>query len=102
MCIAFFIFFAFIIYGHFFQVLEVGATFAIFSWEFDKREIGKIDTKIRGEFMGFKIQFWEENLREYTIREQDIGPDSAENTTGNVFTVKNYCRLNTCFIYSYS
>ncbi|XP_012943169.1 neuroglian isoform X3 [Aplysia californica] len=70
------------------QVIEIGDTYAVFTWDFLKSEIGKRNTKIRGQFMGFKIQFWEENYKIFTIREEDIGPDSATNTTGNTFRAR--------------
>uniref|UniRef100_A0A0B7A4I7 Neuroglian n=1 Tax=Arion vulgaris TaxID=1028688 RepID=A0A0B7A4I7_9EUPU len=63
----------------------IGDTFVIFTWDFDKSEIGKVNSRIRGEFRGFKIQFWEQNQRAQTVREFDIGPESKDNTTGNTF-----------------
>ncbi|CAL1541881.1 unnamed protein product [Lymnaea stagnalis] len=69
-------------------VEEVGDTYAVFKWDFDKSEIGKARSRIQGEFKGFKIQFWEQNQRALTVREQDIGPESAQNTTGNTFTAR--------------
>ncbi|BFZ08082.1 hypothetical protein BsWGS_11121 [Bradybaena similaris] len=67
---------------------EVYDSYVIFQWDFDKSEIGKVNTRILGEFRGFKIQFWEQGRRPQTVREFDIGPDSQDNTTGNTFRAR--------------
>uniref|UniRef100_A0A2C9KWE9 Neuroglian n=1 Tax=Biomphalaria glabrata TaxID=6526 RepID=A0A2C9KWE9_BIOGL len=71
-----------------FLVEEEGDTYAIFSWEFDKSEVNKTQSRIRGEFKGFKIIFWEQNQKALTVREQDVGPDVVKNATGNTFTAR--------------
>ena len=57
-------------------MISVSDTSATFTWTFPRSEIDKVNSRIRGEFRGFKIQFWEENNKQYTLREEDIDADS--------------------------
>ncbi|XP_059166690.1 neuroglian-like isoform X2 [Physella acuta] len=70
-----------------FEVEQVNDSYAIFKWDFDTNELQKQNSRLRGMFRGFKIQFWEQGQRVLTVREQNIGPESALNT-GNTFTAR--------------
>ncbi|ESP02510.1 hypothetical protein LOTGIDRAFT_138283 [Lottia gigantea] len=75
-----------------FQTVMINDTSATVSWSFDLNTIGMLDTPIRGEFKGFKIQYWQENFKEYTIREYDVtAEESLKHAQGNTITavVKN-------------
>ncbi|XP_059160211.1 neuroglian-like isoform X2 [Physella acuta] len=63
---------------HSLAVLEVGPQTVLLQWNFDKSQIGKTDSRIRGQFMGFKVQFWAEGLRGETIREVDVRPKDLD------------------------
>ncbi|KAH9519485.1 hypothetical protein Btru_002827 [Bulinus truncatus] len=65
-------------------VLDVNSESVTFQWKFDSKEIGKTDSKIRGEFMGFKVQFWLEGNRHETIRDVDIRPSELD-TQFNIY-----------------
>ncbi|GFS23806.1 neural cell adhesion molecule L1-like protein [Elysia marginata] len=67
------------------QVESTGDTFAKLVWDFPKSEIGKPGTRIRGEFRGFKVQFWERGRRPLTAREVDFEPDEIESLSGDTF-----------------
>ncbi|CAL1532139.1 unnamed protein product [Lymnaea stagnalis] len=68
------------------KALDVSSDTLTLQWKFDSAEIGKVDSKIRGQFMGFKIQFWEQGLRGETIRDVDVRPGdlSPQGDTYNV------------------
>ncbi|BFZ07496.1 hypothetical protein BsWGS_10534 [Bradybaena similaris] len=62
---------------------------AVFTWTFDRSEIGKVRSKIQGEFRGFKVQFWEQNRQSETIREYNVPPeDVLGNDTSNTFRAR--------------
>ncbi|GFO23158.1 neuronal cell adhesion molecule, partial [Plakobranchus ocellatus] len=65
-----------------------GDTFVDLTWDFDKSEIGKLNTKIRGEFRGFKVQFWESNRRPSTAREIDLEPNEVESISANKYRAR--------------
>lgn len=69
------------------QVEKTGDTYAVLVWDFPKSEIGKKNTRIRGEFRGFKVQFWEQGRRPLTAREVDFEPEDLESLSGDVFRV---------------
>ncbi|KAI8742897.1 neuroglian [Biomphalaria glabrata] len=71
-----------------FSVEEEGDTYAIFRWEFETSEVGKYQSRIRGEFKGFAIIFWEENNKELTVREHDVSSDVLKYASMNTFTAR--------------
>ncbi|XP_055880517.1 neuroglian-like isoform X3 [Biomphalaria glabrata] len=61
------------------ETSDITSELVTFRWKFDSREIGKNDSRIRGEFRGFKIQFWLQGYKQETIRDVDLRPDDLEN-----------------------
>ncbi|KAK7486747.1 hypothetical protein BaRGS_00022031, partial [Batillaria attramentaria] len=71
------------------QVVDVQDTYADLQWDFTYEEINKTPTSIRGEFRGFKIQFWQDNNKANTLREWNVSPEEALATrVGNTFKVR--------------
>ncbi|XP_055958104.1 neuroglian isoform X1 [Patella vulgata] len=56
----------------------INITSATLSWNFDMNTVDQIDTPLRGEFKGFKIQYWEQQNKAYTVREYDISAAEAK------------------------
>ncbi|RUS77552.1 hypothetical protein EGW08_014681 [Elysia chlorotica] len=81
------------------QVLDSGSEQVNLQWEFDSSQIGKTDTKIRGEFRGFKIQIWQKNKRSTTITNIDLLPENFNidaNSNPDIFSARvQHFRPNT-------
>lgn len=69
------------VYPYNVQVLESGSEYVTLQWEFDRSQIGRPDTKIKGEFKGFKVQIWQKNRRAETIINIDLPPAEFDMTT---------------------
>ncbi|KAK7102380.1 neuroglian-like isoform X2 [Littorina saxatilis] len=68
------------------EASKIADTYAVLQWDFDYTQINATATAIKGEFRGFKMQFWQQGDRTDTLREWDISPEEAmESRVGNRF-----------------
>ncbi|GFR81010.1 neural cell adhesion molecule L1-like protein [Elysia marginata] len=79
------------------QVLESGSEYVTIQWHFDKSQIGRPDTKIKGEFRGFKVQIWEKGKKHETIINIDLPPKEFDlNSTMDTFSARvHHMKANT-------
>ncbi|GFO17116.1 neural cell adhesion molecule l1 [Plakobranchus ocellatus] len=70
-------------------VLKQESEYVTLQWDFDRSEIDKPGSRIKGEFKGFKVQVWEQNRRSDSIINIDLLPEVLDmSSTQNIFSAR--------------